>query len=229
MIRQQCTDHLQCLQTDVAANAARQAERMQALEARFKTDLQYAFSTTRWECEAQRQQMQDGVDAVRSKHIEQVQALQTQHIKELDSTFRRVREDHQAQLNQMKASWEADRSGQTAKFEAERSKWQRLVQQLTADRQEIATLAMRRQHDSKQLQYIIRGQEGTSGSVPCQLFGAEPNSLLNKIFNGDWAFATDGQGRAIINSNPAHWPLILDWLSFGACPAHPTEAFIAEC
>ena len=76
MIRQQCTDHLQCLRTNVAANAARQAERMQALEANFKTDLQYAFCTTRSDREAHREQMRDWLVAYRIDHMEQIQALQ---------------------------------------------------------------------------------------------------------------------------------------------------------
>ena len=39
----------------------------------------------------------------------------------------------------------------------------------------------------------------------------------------------DEQGRAIVNSSPLHWPLILAWLSFGATPTNPSSKFISEC
>ena len=39
-----------------------------------------------------------------------------------------------------------------------------------------------------------------------------------------------GRGwRAIVNSDPAHWALILNWLSFGAVPQKPSPDFEAEC
>ena len=90
-------------------------------------------------------------------------------------------------------------------------------------------MAVRRTRDSKQCAFIIRGNSRLSSSVPCQIFEAEPHSVLNKVYNGEWACAVDEQGRACINSDPAHWPLILNWLSFGSVPVQPTEGFIAEC
>ncbi|KAK9818790.1 hypothetical protein WJX74_010957 [Apatococcus lobatus] len=85
--------------------------------------------------------------------------------------------------------------------------------------------------DSKLLHFIIRGHDvpHLSGSIPCNIFEAEPNSVLNHTYNRDWMYATDDKGRACINSDPAHWPLILNWLSFGIVPSQPKEDFIAEC
>lgn len=96
---------------------------------------------------------------------------------------------------------------------------------------EAVDMAARRKHDSKQLAFMVRGHTTPelSGSVPCQIFEAEPNSVLNRTYNGEWAYATDEQGRARINSDPAHWPFILNWLSFGSIPAKPAAGFIAEC
>lgn len=68
-----------------------------------------------------------------------------------------------------------------------------------------------------------------SGSVPRQTFDAELDSALAQLYNSKWQHATDNQGRAVINSNPTHWPMILDWLSFGAVPKAPSDNFIKEC
>lgn len=53
--------------------------------------------------------------------------------------------------------------------------------------------------------------------------------MLNQMYNSDWQYATDSHGRACINSDPAHWPLILNWLSFGSVPDQPSTGFLAEC
>lgn len=84
---------------------------------------------------------------------------------------------------------------------------------------------------SNQFRYVIRGHKGdqAAGSVPFQIFQAEPDSALAVACGGEWAQAVDEEGRAIVNSNPSHWPLILDWLSFGAVPDNPSSGFIAEC
>lgn len=105
---------------------------------------------------------------------------------------------------------------------------QQLVRQHEAELACVAEMATRRESDSKQFAYIVRGSS-LSGSVPRQIFEAEPDSVLNRLYNGEWQYALDGQGRAMVNSNPAHWPLILDWLSFNVLPANPTPEFIAEC
>ncbi len=37
------------------------------------------------------------------------------------------------------------------------------------------------------------------------------------------------QGQAVVNSDPEHWPVIINWLSFGAIPSKPSDGLIAEC
>ena len=96
---------------------------------------------------------------------------------------------------------------------------------------ESEAMMARRQGDSQQFTYIVRGSKGklASGSVPRQIFQAEPESALAHIYNGKWEYAADEQGRAIVNSNPLHWPQILDWLSFGTVPEKASRSFISEC
>ena len=76
----------------------------------------------------------------------------------------------------------------------------------------------RRRSDSNQFKFVVRGGKGdsASGSVPRDFFQPEPDSALARMYGGEWTFATDEEGRALVNSNPTQWPMILDWLSFGA-------------
>ena len=108
---------------------------------------------------------------------------------------------------------------------------EKLVRQHEAATEEAADMTARREQDSKQFRFTVRGHTTPelSGSIPGQTFEAEPNSVLNKMYNGEWAYATDAAGRACINSDPAHWPLVLRWLSFNIAPDEPSKAFIAEC
>ncbi len=86
-------------------------------------------------------------------------------------------------------------------------------------------------HDSQFFKYVVRGCPAPmlSGSVPRSIFEAEPNSALAHLYDSEWKHAKDGEGRAVVNSDPEHWPLILNWLSFGAVPSNPSESLIAEC
>ena len=49
---------------------------------------------------------------------------------------------------------------------------------------------------------------------------------MNKTYNGEWAYAMDEKGRALINSDPANWPYIVNWLSFGPVPPSPTPGAV---
>lgn len=55
--------------------------------------------------------------------------------------------------------------------------------------------------------------------------------MLARMYNGEWEYAKDNRGRALVNSDHHHWPLILNWLSFGAAPdpSCVSPAFLAEC
>lgn len=146
----------------------------------------------------------------------------------------------------MEVSYAQERDEECAKVVAEQAELRRLqeesfakeletmekqLQEQQAAIAEAEAMHARRRSDGEQFTYIIRGCKDAlaSGSIPRKTFDAEPESALAKMYNGNWEHATDDQGRAVINSNPAHWPLILDWLSFGAVPKAPSDAFIQEC
>lgn len=93
------------------------------------------------------------------------------------------------------------------------------------------TMLARRNRDSKLFTFTVQGCEGPglSGCVPRQIFEAEPNSALAHIYNGEWEYTTDVRGRAVVNSDPAHWGVIIRWLSFGTVPANPTPELLSKC
>ena len=88
-----------------------------------------------------------------------------------------------------------------------------------------------RGHDSKMFSFSVRGCSGPqlSGCLPKEIFQAEPNSALANMYNGNWECAKDSKGRAIVNSSPINWPIIVDWLSFGTIPCNPPDGLVSEC
>ncbi len=155
---------------------------------------------------------------------------------ELEAKFSQEKREAHIQFEEQKAQL---RQEHTEKMAALRQQLEdKLIRQAAdskvqhaADRAEWESMLARRSSDSALFMYTVRGCEGPqlSGCVPRQIFQAEPDSALAHIYNGEWQYATDEQGRAVVNSNPAHWPLIMDWLSFGTVPSDPSPAFISEC
>ena len=143
-----------------------------------------------------------------------------------------IRAQKEAACKEVRAACEKEERRKCKQLEdTARQEQEQLVKLNEKALQEAGEMAARRKQDSQQFMYTVRGHvtPELSGSIPRSTFEAEPNSVLNKMYNGDWAYATDGQGRACINSAPAHWPPILSWLSFGSVPAEPTTAFLDEC
>ncbi|KAK9836815.1 hypothetical protein WJX74_008768 [Apatococcus lobatus] len=95
---------------------------------------------------------------------------------------------------------------------------------------ERKTMLEERNRNAKLYAFSVQGRDepGLSGVVPRQILDAEPDSALAQMYNGTWEYSMD-DNRAIINSDPAHWPSILRWLSFGTVPKSPTPELILEC
>ena len=142
------------------------------------------------------------------------------------------RADKEAACQQVREACEEEHSRKRKQLEdastQERAKLMKVHEAAMGEAEEMTA---RRQQDSQQFTFTIRGHTTPelSGSIPRQVLEAEPNSVLNRTYNGEWAYATDDQGRACINSDPQHWPLIVNWLSFGSIPHQPSKAFQAEC
>ena len=106
-----------------------------------------------------------------------------------------------------------------------------LKSQHAAEAKDWEAALARRDRDSKLFRYVIRGSSDAllSGLVPLSIFQAEPNSALATLYNGAWDYAKDAEGRAVVNSDPDNWPIILNWLSFGTVPNKPTASLLSEC
>lgn len=134
-----------------------------------------------------------------------------------------------AQAEQLKAARETLRA-QQAQHQAQ---LQQLQHQHHAAMEEAGHMSARRSSETDQFTYCVRGSEGQhmQGSVPRSIFDAELDSVLARMYSGEWEYAKDDRGRALVNSDPVHWPFILNWLSFGAVPdpSCVSPAFLAEC
>ena len=158
---------------------------------------------------AQHQQVAESArQQLQQKEIEQQQVLQlyqeaqTEHCKELAT----ARAGHACTTAELKGLHE---------FEAKQ--WHNAMARLDSD--------------SKLFECTVRGSSGPllSGTVPRTIFQAEPDSALAQVYNGRWDYAKNEQGQAVVNSDPEHWPVIINWLSFGAVPSKPSDGLIAEC
>ena len=171
--------------------------------------------------------------------------LKDQHLQKAEEAIQQLQQK-EAQLQQVtelfrESQAEFDKKLAAAKVDHESAIASMIDQQTTAiaelksqhaaeaKRWEDATARL--EGDSNDFKYSVRGCTGPllSGLVPRSIFGAEPESALTHMYNGKWEYPRDEQGRAVVNSDPGHWPLILNWLSFGAVPSNPSDGLIAEC
>lgn len=149
-----------------------------------------------------------------------------------DQLAENTRAEKLAACEEVRSACEKEHSKKRKQLEnASSQEREKLVKLHEAAMMKACEMMERRKRDSQQFTFTIRGHPtpDLSGSIPRSVFEAEPESVLNRMYNGEWAYAADDQGRACINSDPRNWPLILNWLSFGSITAQPSECFLAEC
>ncbi|GAQ86318.1 hypothetical protein KFL_002820130 [Klebsormidium nitens] len=76
----------------------------------------------------------------------------------------------------------------------------------------------RRKDEADRLEYVL-ALNGQVGSVPRSVLASDPESVLYKMFCGDWDYARDEKGRALITCHPKRWAAVLEHLTTGAVPA----------
>lgn len=107
-----------------------------------------------------------------------------------------------------------------AELAAQREEIERLQIALERARGKLAeatAAAARRADDGARFHFVLAGT-GQAGSIPRSFLASEPDSLLNKMYNGEWDYARDDQGGALINCHPDRWAAILEHLSTGTVP-----------
>ena len=178
----------------------------------------------------------DEHDAVMEEKIAQLQHQHQQEIQKILKQQSHLRASldsrHQTKLRCVEQAAEAQTASalaQAAKRSFQEAQLQRQAQ--AAAVAEATQAAQKRTADGKQFTYAVRGssEPHLRGSVPHCIFDAEPDSMLAQMYNGEWKYPCDEDGRALVNSNPAHWLQILDWLSFGSVPASPSPELIQQC
>ena len=76
-----------------------------------------------------------------------------------------------------------------------------------------------RRADARERFDYVLACSGQAGSVPRSVLASAPESVLFKTFCGEWDYARDKEGRALITCHPERWAAILEHLATGAVPA----------
>ncbi|GAQ84015.1 hypothetical protein KFL_001730090 [Klebsormidium nitens] len=92
---------------------------------------------------------------------------------------------------------------------------------------EAQAAGARKAENGNQFSFVLAGT-GQSGSVPRSYLESEPESLLNKMYNGEWDYARDEQGRALVNCHPERWAAILEHLATGTAPTERDQRLLDQ-
>ena len=81
--------------------------------------------------------------------------------------------------------------------------------------------------ERERFEYVL-AFNGEVGSVPRSVLAADQDSLLYKMYGGDWDYARDKTGRALVTCHPQRWAAILEHLTTGAVPAEWDPQLLAQ-
>ncbi|GAQ82078.1 hypothetical protein KFL_000990280 [Klebsormidium nitens] len=81
--------------------------------------------------------------------------------------------------------------------------------------------------ERERLHYVLAAN-GQEGSVPRSVLASDPDSLLYKMYCGEWNYARDEKGRALITCHPDRWAAIVEYLATGAVPAEKDVPLLAQ-
>jgi hypothetical protein len=85
----------------------------------------------------------------------------------------------------------------------------------------------RRRDDSDRFEYVL-ACNGQTGSIPRRVLASDPDSLLYKMYSGEWDYACDAAGRALITCHPQRWAAVLEYLATGAAPAERNPLLLEQ-
>ncbi|GAQ89066.1 hypothetical protein KFL_004840060 [Klebsormidium nitens] len=80
-----------------------------------------------------------------------------------------------------------------------------------------AEAGARRAREGDRLHYVL-ACNGQTGSIARSVMASDPESRLYKTFSGEWNYARDESGRAVITCHPDRWSAVLEHLTTGAVP-----------
>ena len=114
-----------------------------------------------------------------------------------------------------------------ASLSQELSKSQERVASLEADLENARNAQERCEGERERLEYVL-ASNGQEGSVALSVFAADRDSLLYKMYSGDWDYPRDSRGRALITCHPDRWAAILEHLATGAIPERRDSLLLAQ-
>lgn len=82
-------------------------------------------------------------------------------------------------------------------------------------------------NDRERFRYVL-ALTGQEGSIPRSVLASDPDSHLCKMYGGEWDYARDAEGRALITCHPQRWAAIVEYLATGAVPAERDPALLAQ-
>ncbi|GAQ86309.1 hypothetical protein KFL_002820050 [Klebsormidium nitens] len=104
---------------------------------------------------------------------------------------------------------------------------QKQVSGLLEDSKKHREECRRSEKERERFHYVL-ACNGQEGSVPRSVLASAPESLLYKMYSGDWDYARDDQGRALITCHPQRWAAVLEHLATGAVPAERDPLLLAQ-
>ncbi|GAQ89201.1 hypothetical protein KFL_004960110 [Klebsormidium nitens] len=83
------------------------------------------------------------------------------------------------------------------------------------------------ENDRERFHYVL-ALNGQEGSLPRSVLASDPESHLYKMYGGEWDYARNAEGRAIVTCHPHRWAPIVEYLATGAIPAERDPALLAQ-
>ena len=76
--------------------------------------------------------------------------------------------------------------------------------------------------------HYVLACNGQTGSVPFSFLESDRDSLLYKLYGGNWNYARDEKGRALVTWHPERWAAVLEHLATRAVPAEWDPLLLAQ-
>lgn len=188
-----------------------------AIERRFvsqsvQTDARASASCESWDEER----------VAKEKELAKAQALLQDENRQLEAELGRVR----AQLREARAAAESRDLERPDLYKTLLAKDEN-ISALEGALKSALEAGARRRDEGDRFEYVL-ACNGQTGSIPRSVLASDPDSLLCKMYSGEWDYARDAAGRALITCHPKRWAAVLEYLANGAAPAERNPLLLEQ-
>ncbi|GAQ83824.1 hypothetical protein KFL_001630210 [Klebsormidium nitens] len=127
--------------------------------------------------------------------------------------------DLEAHVAQLCAALEVEMRGCRAKAAQ--------IRRLETSLDDARDAGARREEERARFHYVL-APNGQTGSISRTVLASAPDSLLYKMYCGDWEYPRDENGRAIITCHPDRWASVLEHLTTGTVPTEPDSRLLDQ-